>query len=119
MSFAGGSHKPSHHIERRFFRGEGGRARMLEPGQRVIVRSEPGVPNPYDGRMGAVVGAEGPEGAVGGEAVYSVLLDFALPGEEPGVPVPVFAGEVVPTNVPKDESLSVSSAERPNRRLAF
>jgi hypothetical protein len=49
--------------------------------------------------------------------VYAVLLDFALPGEEPGVPVPVFASELMQTQVPKAENITVSNAPRPNRRL--
>ena len=117
MSYQGGSHKPSHHIERRFIHSGSMRARRFEPGARVLVKSEPGAPNPYEGRMGEVVGSEGPGDAAGGETVYAVLLDFALPGEEPGVPVPVFASELAPTSVPKAEHLSVSSAPRPNRRL--
>jgi hypothetical protein len=117
MSYQGGSHKPSHHIERRFIHSGNMRARRFEPGTRVLVKSEPGVPNPYEGRMGEIVGSEGPGDAAGGETVYAVLLDFALPGEEPGVPVPVFAAELASTIVPKAENLSVSSAPRPNRRL--
>jgi hypothetical protein len=117
MSYQGGSHKPSHHIERRFVHTGGMRERRFEPGSRVVVRSEPGVPNPYEGRMGEIVGSEAPGGAAGGETVYSVLLDFALPGEEPGVPVPVFASELMQTQVPKAENISVSNAPRPNRRL--
>lgn len=117
MSYQGGSHKPSHYIERRFIRTGGMRERRFEPGTRVLVRSLPGVPNPYEGRMGEVVGGEGPGDAAGGETVYSVLLDFALPGEEPGAPVPIFASELVRTHVPKPENVAVSAAPRPNRRL--
>jgi hypothetical protein len=117
MSYQGGSHKPSHHIERRFVHAGGMRARRFEPGSRVVVRSEPGVPNPYEGRMGEIVGSEAPGGAAGGETVYSVLLDFALPGEEPGVPVSLFASELMQTRVPKAEDVTVSHAPRPNRRL--
>lgn len=117
MSYQGGSHKPSHHIERRFIHSGHMRERRFEPGTRVLVRSEPGVANPYEGRMGEIVGSEGPGDAAGGETIYSVLLDFALPGEEPGVPVPIFASELAPTSVPKPENISVSSAPRPNRRL--
>ena len=117
MGYQGGSHKPSHHIERRFIHTGGMRERRFEAGARVLVKSEPGVPNPYEGRMGEIVGGEGPGDAAGGETVYSVLLDFALPGEEPGVPVPFFASELAPTSVPKPENISVSSAPRPNRRL--
>jgi hypothetical protein len=117
MSYQGGSHKPSHHIERRFVHTGGMRARRFEPGSRVVVRSEPGVPNPYEGRMGEIVGSEAPGGAAGGETVYSVLLDFALPGEEPGVPVPIFTSELMQTQMPKAENITVSSAPRPNRRL--
>jgi hypothetical protein len=93
------------------------RERRFEPGTRVLVKSEPGAPNPYEGRMGEIVGSERPGDAAGGETVYAVLLDFALPGEEPGVPVPVFASELAPTSVSKPEHISVSSAPRPNQRL--
>jgi hypothetical protein len=93
------------------------RERRFEPGSRVVVRSEPGVPNPYEGRMGEIVGSEAPGDAAGGEMVYAVLLDFALPGEEPGVPVPIFASELMQTQVPKAENITVSNAPRPNRRL--
>ncbi len=117
MRYQGGSHKPSHHIERRFVHSGGMRERRFEPGSRVVVRSEPGLPNPYEGRMGEIVGSEAPGGAAGGETVYSVSLDFALPGEEPGVPVPVFASELLPTHMPKPENITVSHAPRPNRRL--
>jgi hypothetical protein len=117
MSYQGGSHKPSHHIERRFVHTGGMRERRFEPGARVVVRSEPGVPNPYEGRMGEIVGSEAPGDAAGGEMVYAVLLDFALPGEEPGVPVPIFASELMQTQVPKAENITVSNAPRPNRRL--
>jgi hypothetical protein len=117
MSYQGGSHKPSHHIERRFVHTGGMRERRFEPGSRVVVRSEPGVPNPYEGRMGEIVGSEAPGDAAGGEMVYAVLLDFALPGEEPGVPVPIFASELMQTQVPKAENITVSNAPRPNRRL--
>ncbi len=117
MSYQGGSHKPDHHIERRFIHTGGMRERRFEPGMRVRVKSEPGVPNPYEGRMGEVVGSEGAGDAAGGEAVYSVLLDFALPGEEPGVPAPLFASEIASTSVPKPENITVSSAPRPNRRI--
>ena len=117
MPYQGGSHKPSHHIERRFVHGGGMRERRFESGSRVVVRSEPGVPNPYEGRMGEIVGSEGPGGAAGGETVYSVLLDFALPGEESGVPVPIFASELMQTTIPKPENITVSNAPRPNRRL--
>jgi len=117
MSYQGGSHKAGHFIERRFVHTGGMRERRFEPGARVVVRSLPGVPNPYEGRMGEIVGAEGPGDATGGETVYTVLLDFALPGEEEGVPVPVFASELVPTHLPKPENITVSSAPRPNRRL--
>jgi hypothetical protein len=117
MSYQGGSHKPSHHIERRFVHTGGMRERRFEPGSRVVVRSEPGVPNPYEGRMGEIVGSEAPGDAAGGETVYAVLLDFALPGEEPGVPVPIFASELMQTQVPKAENITVSNAPRPNRRL--
>lgn len=117
MSYQGGSHKPSYYIERRFIRSGGMRERRFEPGSRVVVRSLPGAPNPYEGRMGEIVGAEGPGGTEGGETVYSVLLDFALPGEEPGVLVPIFASELVQTHIPKPENITVSAAPRPNRRL--
>ncbi len=117
MSYQGGSHKPDHHIERRFIHTGGMRERRFEAGTRVRVTSEPGAPNPYDGRMGEVVAGEGSGGTAGGEEVYSVLLDFALPGEEPGVPVSLFADELVPTSLPKPENITVSSAPRPNRRL--
>jgi hypothetical protein len=117
MSYQGGSHKPSHHIERRFVHTGGMRERRFEPGSRVVGRSEPGVPNPYEGRMGEIVGSEAPGDAAGGETVYAVLLDFALPGEEPGVPVPIFASELMQTQVPKAENITVSNAPRPNRRL--
>jgi hypothetical protein len=117
MSYQGGSHKPPYHVERRFVHAGGMRERQFEPGSRVVVRSEPGVPNPYEGRMGEIVGSEAPGGATGGETVYSVLLDFALPGEETGVPVPIFASELAQTHIPKPENLTVSNARRPNRRL--
>ncbi len=117
MSYQGGSHKPSHHIERRFIHTGGMRERTFEPGARVLVRSLPDAPNPYEGRMGEIVGSEGPGGAAGGETVYSVLLDFALPGEQPGEPVLIFASELVPTNIPKPENVRVSPEPRPNRRL--
>lgn len=117
MSYQGGSHKPDHHIERRFIRTGGMRERRFEAGTRVLIKSEPGAPNLYEGRMGEIVGSEGPGDATGGETVYSVLLDFTLPGEEPGVPVPLFASELTPTNLPKPENITVSSAPRPNRRL--
>jgi hypothetical protein len=113
MSYQGGSHKPPYHVERRFVHTGGTREGRFEPGSRVVVRSEPGVPNPYEGRMGEIVGSEAP----GGETVYSVLLDFALPGEEPGVPVPVLASELMQTHLPKPENITVSNAPRPNRRL--
>src|SRR6185437_5098808 len=35
VSYQGGSHKPSHHIERRFVRAGGMRERRFEPGSRV------------------------------------------------------------------------------------
>lgn len=117
MSYEGGSHKPSHHIERRFLKGDGRRVPIFEPGTRVLVKSEPGVPNPYEGRMGEIVGSEGAGGAPGGEIVYSVLLDFALPGEQPGVPVPIFGTELVPTHLPKPENITVSSDPRPTQQL--
>src|SRR5947209_6087367 len=117
MSYQGGSHKTSHHIERRFIHTGGMREKRFEPGMRVVVRSLPGVPNPYDGRMGEVAGSEAPGDAPGGETVYHVLLDFALPDEEPGVPVPIFASELIETHIPKAENLTVSAAPRPNRRL--
>lgn len=117
MSYQGGSHKPSHYIERRFIHRGGMREKRFELGSRVVVRSLAGVPNPYEGRMGEIVGSEAPSDATGGETVYSVLLDFALPGEAPGVPVPVFASELVQTHVPKPEKITVSAAPRPNRRL--
>jgi len=117
MSYQGGSHKPSHHIERRFIHTGGMRERRYEAGTRVLVKSEPGAPNPYEGRMGEIVGSEGPGDAAGGETVYSVLLDFALPGETPDVPVPIFAAELAPTSAPKLENITVSSAPRPNRRI--
>lgn len=117
MTYQGGSHKPPYHIERRFIHTGGMREKRFEPGTRVIVRSLPGVPNPYEGRMGEVVGSEAPGDAPGGETVYLVQLDFALPGEEPGVPVPIFASELVPTHVPKPENITVSADPRPNRRL--
>ena len=117
MRYQGGSHKPGHFIERRFLRAGGARERRFEPGTRVLVKSEPGVPNPYDGRMGEIVSSEGSGGAASGETVYAVLLDFALPGEEPGVPVPIFAAELAPTSLPKPENITVSSAPRPNRRI--
>jgi hypothetical protein len=116
MSYQGGSHKTPYHVERRFIHTGGMRGRTFEPGTRVLVRSLPGVPNPYEGRMGEIVGSEGTGGATDGEVVYSVLLDFALPDEEPGVPVPIFASELVPTHVPK-EDVTVSHEPRPNRRL--
>ncbi|GEM_PF-7012018 len=116
MSYQGGSHKPSHHIEWRFIHRESPREQRFEPGTRVIVKSEPGVPNPYDGRMGEIVSSEAPGDAVG-ETVYAVLLDFALPGEAPGVPVPIFASELTPTSLPKPENITVSSEPRPNRRI--
>ena len=97
MSYQGGSHKPPHHIERRFVHAGGMRERRFEPGSRVVVRSEPGVPNPYEGRMGEIVGSEAPGGAAGGETVYAVLLDFALPARNPVVPVPIFAAELMQT----------------------
>ncbi len=117
MSYQGGSHKASHHIERRFIPMGGMREQQYEPGTRVLVKSEPGVPNPYEGRMGEIVGSEPPGDATGGETVYSVLLDFALPGESPGVPVPIFASELAPTSVLKPENITVSSEPRPNRRI--
>ncbi len=117
MGYQGGSHKPMHHVERRFIHTGGMREQRFEPGMRVIVRSLPGVPNPYEGRMGEIVGSESPGDAPGGETVYAVLLDFALPGEEPGKPVPIFASELIQTQVPKPENLNVSSDPRPNRRL--
>lgn len=117
MSYQGGSHKPSHHIERRFVHTSGMRTGTFEAETRVLVRSLPGAPNPYEGRMGEVVGSEASGGAAGGETVYSVLLDFALPGEEPGVPVPIFASELIRTHLPKPENIAVSAAPRPNRRL--
>lgn len=116
MQYQGGSHKPSHHIERRFIHTSGARERRFEPGTRVIVKSEPGVPNPYDGRMGEIISSEAPGDAVG-ETLYAVLLDFALPGEAPDVPVPVFASELAPTSIPKPEKITVSSEPRPNRRI--
>ncbi|MHB8646939.1 MAG: hypothetical protein ACYDAR_14210 [Thermomicrobiales bacterium] len=118
MSYQGGSHKASHHIEWRFLHANsrGVREQQFEPETRVIVKSEPGVPNPYDGRMGEIVSGEAPGDAIG-ETVYAVLLDFALPGEEPGVPVPIFASELAPTSLPKPENITVSSEPRPNRRI--
>jgi len=117
MSYQGGSHKPSHHVERRFIHTGGMRERRYEPGTRVLVKSAPGAPNAYEGRMGEIVSSEEPSDAAGGERIYSVLLDFALPGEAPGVPVSIFAAELAPTSVLKPENITVSSAPRPNRRI--
>src|SRR3954471_8340568 len=55
MSYQGGTHKPSHHIERRFIAGSTNRRAAYEPGTRVLIRTAAGTPNPYAGRMGEVV----------------------------------------------------------------
>jgi hypothetical protein len=113
MAYQGGTHKPSHHIERRFINGRARRAAAFEPGTRVIVRTASGAPNPFAGRMGEVVESLRMEG---GETLYRVLLDYTLPGERPGEPVEIFGDELTPTHLPKAD-VSVSLEERPNRRL--
>jgi hypothetical protein len=113
MAYQGGTHKPSHHIERQFVSGRSQRAGAYEAGTRVIVRTAPGVPNPYAGRTGEVVESLRMEG---GETLYRVLLDYPLPGETPGEPVEIFGEELTRTHLPKAE-VSVSLEPRPNRRL--
>ena len=113
MAYQGGTHKPPHHIERRFIGGRAQRAGAYEPGTRVIVRTAMGAPNPYTGRMGEVVESLRMEG---GETLYRVLLDYPLPGETPGEPVEIFGDELTRTHLPKAE-VSVSLEPRPNRRL--
>jgi hypothetical protein len=113
MAYQGGTHKPSHHIERQFISGRTPRATAYESGTRVLVRTMPGAPNPYVGRTGEVVEALRMSG---GETLYRVLLDYPLPGETPGEPVEIFADELMPTHLPKAE-VSVSLEPRPTRRL--
>lgn len=113
MEYHGGTHKPAHHIQRQFVRGEARRAATYEPGTRVVVRTTMGAPNPFAGRTGEVVEALRMEG---GETLYRVLLDYTLPGEAPGEPVEIFADELTRTHLPKAE-VSVSLEPRPNRRL--
>jgi hypothetical protein len=113
MSYQGGTHKPSHHIERQFISGRTTRAAKYEPGTRVIVRTFTGAPNPFAGRTGEVVGGLRMEG---GETLYRVLLDYPLPGETPGEPVEVFEDELTRTHLPKAD-VSVPLEPRPTRRL--
>jgi hypothetical protein len=113
VSYQGGTHKPSHHIERQFIDGRARRVGQYEPGTRVIVRTVPGAPNPYAGRTGEVV--EGLRMS-GGETLYRVLLDYPLPGETPGDPVEIFEDELTRTHLPKAE-VSVPLEPRLTRRL--
>ncbi len=112
MTYQGGTHKPMHHVERRFIAGGGRRAAALAAGTRVLVRAAPDVPNPYAGRMGEIVESVEADD----ETLYRVLLDYPLPGETPGQPVEIFADELSPTQLPKSDA-SVSLDARPNRRL--
>lgn len=112
MTYQGGTHKPTRHIERRFIAAGARRAAAFAPGTRVLVRATPGVPNPYADRMGEIVESMEADG----ETLYRVLLDYPLPGEQPGQPVEIFADELTRTHLPKSD-VSVSLAPRPNRRL--
>jgi hypothetical protein len=113
MSYQGGTHKPSHHIERQFISGQKPRGTRHEPGTRVVIHTVSGAPNPYAGRTGEIVEALRMSG---GETLYRVLLDYPMPGETPDEPVEIFADELTPTHLPKAE-VSVSLEPRPTRRL--
>lgn len=93
----GGSHKPPYFVARGIVANTRKRQRTFVPGTRVVVRSMPGVPNPYDGRLGEVVGSN----EVDGQTAYAVMLDVYLPEEPADTPIEFFPDELQPTHLPK------------------
>ena len=86
----GGSHKPPYFVARDTVANARQQRGKFAPGARVIVRSIPGVPNPYDGRSGEVVASND----VDGLSAYTVRLDVYLRDEPVGTPVEFFADEL-------------------------
>ena len=93
----GGSHKPPYFVARGIVANTRKQQREFAPGTRVVVRSLPGVPNPYTGRLGEVVSSN----EVDGQTAYAVMLDLYLPEEPANTPVEFLADELQPTHLPR------------------
>jgi len=95
---AGSSHKTPYFTARDTVANTHARQQEYTPGTRVVVHSMGEVPNPYDGRLGEVVGSN----EVEGQTAYTVLLDVYLPREPAGTPMEFFADELRPVGWLRD-----------------